>query len=274
MPKPVVVSQRKKLRPSNGNITICGTRAYQKQISAFGDILAQKLQVLTKTKVSHILLPVGNGQEKRLCLTICEGEGDLKDIKSLLEKNFNLYYNEDPRKPCLRVWGFPIEFVEPEAQEIKSSWSELFYITAKINRKGDLELSVSSKNEKGDLIQDFREEIEKNFPKLEIRNKQKSRRGESRPGFVIICKVSAVETRVATQVATSEKEGDRPAANETLPMELPSVSAERIMGLVLDQLSKEQRIKLIKTMLPKGIGLYNTENPLVANETGFKINSI
>lgn len=280
------ISISKKLRPRNGNITILGSGNFQKQMDAFGEVLAKRLGNILNRPVSFVLLGMKNDQQKRLCLTIC-GSG-LEEIKEKLIPNFDVFHvNQGTEKECLRAWGIPLDFIASDAEKIKSYWKDLFKFSARISRKGDLELSVSSKDNDEEMLADFRKELEKDSSETIIRDKQKHRRGTPSPGFIIIFSVTTIhretEKRELSQVKPLglSQESQKEGVEEQIKVHAPGeksinglIPVEDVLHLCLTNLTFENQIELLKKLLPQGVGLYDTTNPLSLDGKGVVVNSL
>lgn len=269
----------RRLRPRNGNITILGKEVFQKQMNAFGKVLADRLGKILNIPVSFVLLDMNN-EQKRLCLTICGP--NLENVKENLIPNFDVFHNKDAKKECLRIWGIPIDFIAPKAEQIKKSWKELFDFTARIGMKGDLELLVSTKDNDWEILEEFRKELEKDFPEIVIRNKQRPRKGNARPGFVISFSVTAIrketkerdalqnESPTTSPLKKEGKEEGSQRKTHTSPKKTEEslIPVEDVLCFCLANLTPEGRIELLKKLLPEGVGLYDTKTPLSLDDEG------
>jgi hypothetical protein len=259
-----------KLKPSNGNISILGSKTLVPKMKVLGNTLAHKMSKLLKTDVRCIFLDVRTKESQRLCLDICDTV-NITDIKEKLEKHFDVFSTEkgERTKPCLRVWGFPLEFIAQDAEKIKSEWRELFDFSHHISRQGNLELNVTADEKSADILQEFRSELENTFTNTEttIRDKQKARVGKQKPGFVIV---------FPTENLDFEKSGenvDIATVNEKLSAvptekEIDCLPVQKILDLCLEHLGEDARLDLIKRFLPQGVGLYDTRNPLILEGDG------
>ncbi len=279
----------KKLKPRKDNITITGAASFEKQLKNFGNALAGKLEKIIRAKVGVLLMDIKEGNTKRLVLCVCEG--NLQQIEELLKVNFDLHNNNDDKKPCLRIWGFPMEFISPQAQSIKGEWKEMFHFSARIDKDATLNLMVSSTGEDGTYVDQFREKLQRDFSTIGIRNKQKPRRGKDVPGFVMQFPVgivrgdnqqpagggSAEQQKVVQQFsvrALSKHENKNPHLPIQTVLATQGVPAEELLKLVFAHLPETERLGIIKSLLPKGVGLYNTEKPLLVDEGSAKVNLI
>lgn len=270
------MTTKKKLRPSRGNISITGSSSFEKQMEAIGKTIARRFKIHLDIKVSPLLLPMGEKNQSRLVFCICDGDLELFKVKLMGEK-FDLHFNEDSKRPCLRIWGLPIDFLAPNAEKIKSQWKDLFQITARVAGDGNLQLSVSSKDGGEGLINDFREEIKKDFPDLIIKDKQKPRRGKAVPGFVVIFKSAVLRKDVAemTQENKDNSNRDRKDDNNLSDNHMKGgVPAEELIKLAVAYLPQDDRINFIKSLLPEGVGLYDEKNPLALDGGTAKVNSL
>jgi|GEM_PF-4859831 len=259
----------KKLKPSHGNISISGS--YEKQMKSFGEVLAEKMtkELLNGVPVHSALLEKGTRQEKRLCLTICDGNLEL--LKEKLEKNFDVFLCEDRKKPCLRVWGFPIEFVAPNAHKLKKEWSQIFSFIPRINHKADLDFIISAESaEQGaiDFVKEFRKEAEMTCPNALIRDKQKARNGSAKPGFILTFPIGSLQNKlpikkVEDQRGLQEETFSAPPVKaDKVETTENSVPVPELLALCFKHMSEEEKLQVLKSILPKGIGLYDTVNPL------------
>lgn len=267
---------KKRMKPSHGNITILGTGGLVKKMEEFGQMLADRLQDIIRVRVGVLILDAG--ASKRLTLSICKDEMVNTSEEAIKKMGFDIFLFEDKVKSCLRLWGFPIEFISPQAEKIRGEWKDIFNFSARIDRTGSLALSVSSADDDEEMLSQFRVKLaeELSIPcGVSIRDKQKHRKGNPVPGFIVVFPISLMKKEnqqnsgLVDQQLTSEVK--TLLAQEDLPVGVPP---DKLIELAVAYLPIDDRISLVKSLLPEGVGLYNKNNPFTIDGGAAKVNSL
>lgn len=266
---------KKRMKPSHGNITILGTGGLVKKMEEFGQVLAERLQEIIDTRVGVLVLEAG--KSKRLTLSICKDEMKTSE-EDMKKMGFDIFLSEDKVKPCLRVWGFPIEFISPQAEKIRGEWKDIFNFSARIDRTGSLALSVSSADDDFEMLSQFRVKLaeELSIPcGVSIRDKQKHRKGNPVAGFIVVFPISSMKKENQQNPGLVDRQSS--SEFDTSPIQevaFTGVPPGKLIEFAVAYLPAEDRMILIKSLLPEGVGLYNKRNPFTIDGGTAKVNSL
>lgn len=263
-------------KSSNGNISIVGKNTFERSMRKFGKYLLPKLEaLLPEASIRPYIMDVQHGsRDKRLSFDI-ESRSLKACFETLNQNGFNCIYEPDGTFPYLRIWAIPIDFLEPRIKNLKNDWKGDFSFEARINQKGTLEIVVSDRrNLNGDdtEVMAFHDLITSSFPDLDVRKKQKPRNGSAIPGFVIKCN-PAQNTIARSSTETRSAKPEKPIV-EVVASNSSTLNVIDLLTFAMSQASDKQKLEILKRLLPEGVGLHNTNQPLIATSEGFKINLI
>lgn len=170
-----------KLKSSKNNLSITGTGNLLASMKDLGDILSLKLK--RDLGIDSKVFLMDCRKSKRLNLSIDFSTSHDSVVKKIKDLGFNYLLLEKER--CIRVWGFPLSFINSQMSAIREEYKDLFTFTARISTKRGLEFIISVNQEHIDVLDDLKKEICKSLPCVEIREKGRPRNGDAIPGFLV-----------------------------------------------------------------------------------------
>jgi len=204
----------------------------------------------------------------------------------------------DDRDKETRIWGLPIRLISSKAGAFLENFKEYYHQAKLDGRTGDMLLRFVLRDEKeASKLRDLAK-----GEGLIVRPPEKPRSGNLQPGFYIVVPVcslldetSPTKNNVVSinTVATSPRKSaggkvahPQKAAHHHLdPERVKNFLSEGInllsedekislLSLAARELSREGEITLLGKILPKGVGMYDKNQPFRPEGSGMVVNSI
>lgn len=269
-----------KLKSSKNNLSITGTGNLLASMKDLGDILSLKLK--RDLGIDSKVFLMDCRKSKRLNLSIdFSTSHNSSVIKKIKDLGFNYLLLE--KEQCIRVWGFPLSFINSQMDTIREEYKELFTFTTRISTKRGLEFIISVNQEHVDVLNDLKKEIRKSLPCVEVREKGRPRNGDAIPGFLVSLSFEDLRKSILPEGLSHHNEVDGSEdVKEDLRSEETSkssdlatmagmISKQKLLELLFEDADTVEFIELVKPYLPEGVGLYNTHKPLVIENGGEKV---
>lgn len=270
------MAAKKQLKPRRGNVTFYTDQMGAKEkLTTAGKVVAQKVQEHLGRDVTPMVTECRKTPGKYRLLLRIEGvsEGDKKNLRRVFD------FTEAPRTEGeIRIYGLPPAILMPAAKGVLGPKGDASRY--RIDREGDLALYIEPDGDMETMRDLFKE------AGFVIRPKEKVRTGTSKPGFLAIIPLASSAATNKSQepkklvvakppVAPAQTRRDKPRKKVEQPYE--GISADKLTGVakaILEVLPKKERLKLLEGLLPKGVGLYNTQEPFRLNGHGMVVNAI
>lgn len=263
---------KKQLKPRRGNVTFFTNQKDAKEkLTMAGKVVADRVQEHLGRDVTPMVTECRKTPGKyRLLLRIAGvSEGGKKDLRKVFD------FTEAPRTEGeIRIYGLPPAILMPAAKGVLGPKGDASRY--RLDRKGDLALYIEPDGDM-ETMQDLFKEAG-----FVTRPKEKVRTGSSKPGFLaIIPLASSVATPKSQEkkklVVAKPSTAPRRKPRKKVEQPYEGISADKLVGVakaILEVLPKEERLKLLEGLLPKGVGLYNTQEPFWLNGHGMVVNAI
>lgn len=249
------------VRVKNGNINLSiRTKGAKELLKSIGAMFAKKLsRYLGGAEVQPMVQECRHSKGTwRLMFSIPKGV----DTKMLDIHEF---------AAGVRIWGVPVNlFADNGVQEFLASMSS-HQGTARFNERGDISVRMTFDGH-DEMVRCFKKAQELG---LIAKHLQKPRRGSASVGFNIIVPVlskrNVKDSQPQEEVLTAQSLYE---LCWKVLITLPKSYQDRLISSAMDLVNEEGRLKIISSVLPDGVGLYDTNTPFKQNGVGMVVNKI